>query len=241
MARPTRRTRRPTPHRPRSARARARRATARSAGTSVTARPNSSPITARFTHTFPGPGLYEVTASVTDNLGNTYSWTQPVLIDPPLTAAVVQTARAWKSVVLTAVGQGGEGNVVAAQWTFSNGKTAYGTTITAAQAPGRGRDDHGRSRQHGDDQRAHQLACTATGRWPGWPPAGCAAPRASCRQDRPRLPGRFDRRARQHRGIAVAGDPTTDHRVGLASPTLGFRRMNRLTRRRLRRTIRRWR
>ncbi len=48
------------------------------------------PISARFTHVFPGPGVYQVTASVTDNLGNTYSWTQPVLIDPPLTAAVAQ-------------------------------------------------------------------------------------------------------------------------------------------------------
>ena len=34
------------------------------------------PDQARFNHTFPGPGVYEVTASVTDNLGNTYSWTQ---------------------------------------------------------------------------------------------------------------------------------------------------------------------
>ncbi len=88
------------------------------------------PITARFSHTFPGPGLYSVTASVTDNLGNTYSWTQPVRIDTPLTATVVQTAGPGKSVVLSAVGQGGEGNVLAAQWTFSNGATAYGPTIT---------------------------------------------------------------------------------------------------------------
>ncbi len=89
------------------------------------------PITARFSHTFPGPGLYSVTASVTDNLGNTYSWTQTVRIDTPLKAAVVQTAGPGKSVVLSAAGEGGDGNVLAAQWTFSNGKTAYGTTITA--------------------------------------------------------------------------------------------------------------
>ena len=30
----------------------------------------------RFTHTFPGPGAYRVQASVTDNLGKTYRWTQ---------------------------------------------------------------------------------------------------------------------------------------------------------------------
>ena len=112
------------------------------------------PITARFSHTFPGPGLYSVTASVTDNLGNTYSWTQPVRIDSPLNAAVVQTAGPGKSVVLSAVGEGGEGNVLAAQWTFSNGKTVYGTTITAHKHLEADRDDHGRSRQHGDDRRA---------------------------------------------------------------------------------------
>jgi hypothetical protein len=88
------------------------------------------PDSARFTHTFPGPGLYVVTASVTDNLGNTYSWTQPVRIDSPLSAAVVQTSGHGHNVVLNAVGQGGAGNVLAARWTFSNGKTAYGTTIT---------------------------------------------------------------------------------------------------------------
>ena len=88
------------------------------------------PDSARFTHTFPGPGLYTVTASVTDNLGNTYSWTQPVRIDSPLSAAVVQTAGPGNNVVLNAVDEGGEGNVLEARWTFSNGKTAYGTTVT---------------------------------------------------------------------------------------------------------------
>ncbi len=88
------------------------------------------PITARFSHTFPGPGLYSVTASVTDNLGNTYVWTQQVRIDVPLSASVVQTPGSGHSVVLSATAQGGEGNGIAAQWTFSNGKTADGTTIT---------------------------------------------------------------------------------------------------------------
>ena len=88
------------------------------------------PDSARFTHTFPAAGVYVVTASVTDNLGNTYSWTQPVRIDSPLSAAVVQTAGRGNSVILSAVGQGGEGNVLEARWTFSDGATAYGTTIT---------------------------------------------------------------------------------------------------------------
>jgi hypothetical protein len=83
----------------------------------------------RFTHTFPGPGLYVVEASVTDNLGNTYSWTQPVRIDSPLTAAVVETPGAGNSVVLTALDHGGEGSAIAAQWKFSDGTTVDGTTI----------------------------------------------------------------------------------------------------------------
>ncbi len=88
------------------------------------------PASTRFAHTFPGPGVYTVTASVADNLGNTYSWTQQVHIDSPLSASVAQTPGPGKSVVLSASAQGGEGNVLAAQWTLSHGKTAYGTTIT---------------------------------------------------------------------------------------------------------------
>ncbi len=88
------------------------------------------PDEARFTHTFPGPGLYQVTASVTDNLGKTYSWTQSVQIDAPLSAAVVHEPGRGKSILATAVAEGGTGNVVAAQWTFSDGRTADGTTVT---------------------------------------------------------------------------------------------------------------
>jgi PKD domain len=38
------------------------------------------PDEARFAHAFPGPGLYLVKTSVTDNLDKTYSWVQPVPI-----------------------------------------------------------------------------------------------------------------------------------------------------------------
>jgi hypothetical protein len=88
------------------------------------------PDQARFTHTFPGPGLYQVKTSVTDNLGNTYSWIQPVLIDAPLTAAVIQHPERANTNVATVVAKGGDGSAIAAQWTFSNGTTADGTTIT---------------------------------------------------------------------------------------------------------------
>jgi hypothetical protein len=88
------------------------------------------PDEARFTHTFPGPGLYAVKTSVADNLGNTYSWSQPVLIDSPLSAAVVQDPERGNTIVATAVAEGGETHAVAAHWTFSDGTTADGTTIT---------------------------------------------------------------------------------------------------------------
>jgi PKD domain len=96
------------------------------------------PDAARFSHTFPGPGLYSVTASVTDNLGDTYSWTQSVRIDTPLSATVVQTPGSGKSVVLSVSAQGGEGNVIAARWTFADGRTAEGTTITLPHKPQEG-------------------------------------------------------------------------------------------------------
>jgi PKD domain len=90
----------------------------------------TQPISARFTHTFPGPGVYQVVASVTDNLGNSYSWTQAVRIDSPLSAAVAQDPERGNTIVLTASAVGGEGHVVAAHWTFSDGTTAEGTSIT---------------------------------------------------------------------------------------------------------------
>ena len=90
----------------------------------------TQPISARFTHTFPGPGAYQVKVSVTDNLGNTYSWTQPVQIDPPLTAAVTQDPESHNTVALTAQANGGAGNVMAAHWMFADGTTADGTTST---------------------------------------------------------------------------------------------------------------
>jgi hypothetical protein len=90
----------------------------------------TNPISARFDHTFPGPGVYDVTASVTDNLGNTYSWTQAVQIEAPLSAAVDQDPERDNTIVLTARAIGGEGQAMAAHWTFSDGTAADGTTIT---------------------------------------------------------------------------------------------------------------
>jgi hypothetical protein len=71
-----------------------------------------------------------VKTSVTDNLGNTYSWTQSVLIDKPLTAAVSQDPEPHNTIVLTANAIGGQGSVMAAHWTFADGTNADGTDIT---------------------------------------------------------------------------------------------------------------
>jgi hypothetical protein len=84
----------------------------------------------RFDHTFPGPGTYRVQASVTDNLGTTYRWVQTVRIDPPLETGVDQHT-ADGNVQLTAQATGGHEDVLAAHWTFSDGSSADGATVTA--------------------------------------------------------------------------------------------------------------
>ena len=69
-------------------------------------------------------------ASVTDNLGHSYSWIQSILIDLPLTAAVDQHPERGNTIALTAYAIGGHFDVMAAHWTFADGTTADGTTIT---------------------------------------------------------------------------------------------------------------
>ena len=91
---------------------------------------DTRPISARFTHAFPRPGRYHVTASVTDNLDHRYSWSQWVRIDQPLAAAVGENPQRGNTIALTARAIGGHHDVMAARWTFSDGTTAAGTTIT---------------------------------------------------------------------------------------------------------------
>jgi PKD domain len=90
----------------------------------------------RFTHTFPGPGTYRVQASVTDNLGATYRWVQMVRIDKPLAAAVDQQTKNGQVVLTTQPVGGQRWDVVAAHWTFSDGTTAEGTTVTRPAGSG---------------------------------------------------------------------------------------------------------
>src|SRR5439155_109654 len=83
------------------------------------------------THTFPGPGTYQVTATATDEQGQTRTWTRPVIIDPPLTA-VVTTQRRGSRVELSAGVRGGDGHAIAAHWTFADGSTADGLTLSVS-------------------------------------------------------------------------------------------------------------
>ena len=85
----------------------------------------------RFDHTFPGPGTYDVTASIVDNLGAKYSWVQTVVIDTPLSAAVDRDTKKGKH-ILTVRPVGGSGDVISAHWTFSDGSSTDGTSVKHA-------------------------------------------------------------------------------------------------------------
>ena len=75
-------------------------------------------------HTFPGPGSYKVTASVVGSTGPS-SWTQTIIVDPPLSTAVQNNGGALSPVIT-----GGSGTVIAAHWTFDNGAVADGLTVS---------------------------------------------------------------------------------------------------------------
>lgn len=86
----------------------------------------------RFDHTFPGPGTYEVTATVTGSNSKTRTWTDTITINPPLTATASVTKRAWNGATLKVDGEGGSGKYVSARWTCHDGTQAEGLTITCA-------------------------------------------------------------------------------------------------------------
>lgn len=88
----------------------------------------------RFDHTFPGPGTYEVTATVQgeheiDHVIRTRTWTDTITIDPPLKASARVVVRGWDATV-RASARGGSGKAVAARWTCPGGKKVAGLTVT---------------------------------------------------------------------------------------------------------------
>ncbi|MDQ2621450.1 MAG: PKD domain-containing protein [Actinomycetota bacterium] len=86
----------------------------------------------RFDHTFPGPGTYEVTATVTGSNAKTRTWTDTIKINPPLSASATLVKRAWNVATLKVDGEGGSGKYVGARWTCHDGTQAEGLNVSCA-------------------------------------------------------------------------------------------------------------
>jgi hypothetical protein len=84
-------------------------------------------------HTFPGPGNYQVTATVhnlaPDNPGSR-NWTETIVIDAPLQVSGKVSWRAGKSTRLHAAVSGGQGTVLAMTWTCPGGQLRHGMDVT---------------------------------------------------------------------------------------------------------------
>ena len=84
----------------------------------------------RFDHTFPGPGTYDVTATVTGSNAATRSWSETIIIDRPLVAkAKLRHNSAKKPVSLSVTSKGGQGTLVSAHWTCQDGTEVSGLTV----------------------------------------------------------------------------------------------------------------
>ena len=84
----------------------------------------------RFDHTFPGPGTYDVTATVTGSNAATRSWSETITIDSPLVAkAKVRHNSAKKPIGLSVTSEGGQGTLVSAHWTCQDGTKVSGLTV----------------------------------------------------------------------------------------------------------------
>jgi PKD repeat protein len=86
-------------------------------------------------HTFVAPGAYNVTATVTDaNTGGKRSWSQMITIDPPLSLSIKTPTGGAPSVAA----QGGQGTLISATWTCSDGSTVKGLTSSCPNNAVRG-------------------------------------------------------------------------------------------------------
>jgi hypothetical protein len=83
-------------------------------------------------HTFPGPGNYQVYATVrnlaVDNPGER-TWTETIVIDEPLAVTGRVSWRAGKSTRLHAVVSGGQGKVIATHWSCPSGTAERGMDV----------------------------------------------------------------------------------------------------------------
>jgi hypothetical protein len=80
----------------------------------------------RLDHVFSQPGVYKVTTTVTDmTTALSRSWMQTITIDPPLSLSVKSEVRN-QGISFSVSAQGGQGTLIAATWTCSNGKSVNG-------------------------------------------------------------------------------------------------------------------
>lgn len=83
----------------------------------------------RFSHTFPGPGTYEVTATATGSNDKTRTWTDTITIDPALKATATQKSRVYDSTALEVTTTGGSGKLIGARWTCPDGSKVDGLRV----------------------------------------------------------------------------------------------------------------
>ncbi|MGA7434774.1 MAG: PKD domain-containing protein [Solirubrobacterales bacterium] len=83
----------------------------------------------RFDHTFPGPGEYVVTATVTGNNAKIRTWTDTITVNPPLNVTGTLKDRPYNSAALEVTGTGGSGKLVGAKWTCPDGSALNGLAV----------------------------------------------------------------------------------------------------------------
>ena len=106
---------------------------------------SSAPVTSnssdRLSHTFSTPGTYKVTAHVTDTTtGSSRSFAQTLTIQQPFSVAVNATVSPldYTKAQLSLAPVGGQGTLLAAQWTCPDGTTQNGLNVTCSRLPKNG-------------------------------------------------------------------------------------------------------
>ena len=95
----------------------------------------SSHNVAGVAHTWTRPGTYTITTQVADGAGRTATWSIPVYVSAPLSASVIaprpahrRSSRSAPRLLHVAVG-GGDGVLLAARWTLSDGSQVWGAKL----------------------------------------------------------------------------------------------------------------
>lgn len=95
-----------------------------------------SAVGATIAHSFPAPGAYAVTGSVTDSNGITTSSTTTVTVSPITVSegAIPTAGTAGSRVTFSATASGGAGGPYNYTWSFGDGSVAYGATVNHTYA-----------------------------------------------------------------------------------------------------------